>query len=90
MRKIAAVGASLLVGGAVLAGGATPAQASDLCSNPTFSSTCELIQRNAQHVREELGHVPGYVDEAKGHVLAVYDLVTGTVRCLIDGSCPPL
>lgn len=87
MRKIAAVGSGLLLTGTVLAGGAVPAQASDLCSNPTFTTTCELVQRQVQHVRDEVDRVPGYVDEARDKVLEVYDFVTGTVRCIIDGSC---
>ncbi len=82
-------GSVLVLGSASLVGAAAPAGATtDLCSNPTFTTTCELIQRNAQHVQEELGHVPGYVDEAKQTVLGVYDTVTYTVRCIISGDCP--
>lgn len=88
-KTIATLGSALLLSTASLAGAATPAAASeaDLCSNPTFTTACEIVRRNAQHVQEELGQVPGYIAEAQQKVLEVYDFATYTVRCIISGTC---
>jgi hypothetical protein len=89
MRKITTLGAAGLLVVAGLIGGAAPAGASttDLCSNPTFSTTCELLQRNAEHIQQELDRVPGYVDEVQDKAVQVYDTVTLIVRCLISDDC---
>ncbi len=88
-RKLGTLGSVLVLVGGGLLGSAAPAAAeTDLCSNPTFTTTCELVQRNVQHVRDELDRVPGYVDEVRTKVLEVYDTATGIVRCIISGECP--
>lgn len=87
MRKTAIVGMGLVLASTGLIGAAPAGATTDLCSNPAFTTTCELVKRNAQHVQEELGHVPGYVDEVQGEVLEAYDTVTALVRCLISQEC---
>ncbi|HEV2754753.1 MAG TPA: hypothetical protein VG318_03120 [Actinomycetota bacterium] len=87
-RKLVTFGAVLVLGAGGLVASAAPAAAeTDLCSNPTFSTTCELLQRNAQHVQDELNRVPGYVDEVQDKVVDAYDTVTLIIRCLISDEC---
>lgn len=75
------MGTALLVGSAALGAAATPAGAQPHvdCWGP-ITPACAVVNK-------VLADSPEYVETVRGIVLPVYDKVTGTVRCVISGSC---
>ena len=92
MRRLAVVGTALMIGAGIV--GASPAQGQPVptvppmsCS-PSLATVCGLVGRQIQHVQEELGRVPGYVEQIEDIVIPIYDRVTYTVRCIVTQECP--
>lgn len=85
MRKLAALGTALLVGGGMVAG-AAPAQAQVQCS-VLIAPVCSLVFRQVEHVMEEVERVPGYVDYVEQTAYTVYDAADSTVRCVVFNEC---
>ncbi len=86
MRKIAALGTALLIGGGLVAG-AAPAQAQDIECGTLTDPVCAAVFRQLQNIEEELGHVPGYIQHAYNTVYALYDTADRTVRCVVFQQC---
>jgi hypothetical protein len=86
MRRIAALGTALLIGGGLVAG-ATPAQAQPIACGPLIAPVCSLAARQLQNVEDELSRVPGYITYVEDTVYIVYDFADRTVRCTVFGQC---
>lgn len=81
MRKIAALGTALLIGGGLVAG-AAPARAQELnCTIIDPDPVCPFVNRQIAHVNEELGYA---LDEA----FVWYDWADRTIRCVVFDQCP--
>ena len=85
MRKLAALGTALMVGGGIFAG-ASPAQAQPTCTQILYP-VCSLVIRQLQHVMDEVDRVPGYITYVEQTAYWVYDTADSTVRCVVFEEC---
>lgn len=87
MRKIASLGATFLIGGALVTG-AAPAQAQPIIECGTLiDPVCAAAARQLQNIEDELGRVPEYIQHAYDTAYALYNTADRTVRCVVFGQC---
>ncbi len=86
-RKTATLGAALVLGAALSIGAAAPASAQETLTCTLLPDVCAAVDRQIQHVEEELGHVPEYVQFVEDTAYFLYDRVDATIRCVVFNEC---
>lgn len=83
MRKLGALGMTLVIGGGLVAG-AAPAQAQDptIACGQLIRPICEAAARQVQHAIDEVNH-------AYNSAYVYYEYADATVRCVVFKECGP-